>query len=140
MLFILTRKKAPIIIDEGTVYRTLDIVRALLTLDAVQYEYLVDGSSVSSGKGWLVRVFYSRDSATLVLNNCLYINVSSFDYLKFYKNDAGQLTMSLHSDNSELRLTVLDEESKPPKTVERLRRIEDEEFEFQFYHQEYEDE
>lgn len=136
----MTKKKAPIIIDEGAVYRTLDIVRALLTLDVVQYEYIVDESNVASGKGWLVRVFYSRDSATLVLNNCLYINVSSFDYLKFHKNDTGQLTMSLHSDNSELKLTVLDEELKLPRTIERLRRIEDEEFEFQFYHQEYEDE
>ncbi len=136
----MTKKKAPIIIDEGAVYRTLDIVRALLTLDAVEYEYIVDSDKVASGRGWLVRVFYSRDSATLILNNCLYINVSSFDYLKFHKNDKGQLTMSLHSDNSELKLTVLEEESKPPKTVERLRRIEDEEFEFQFYHQEYEDE
>lgn len=135
----MAKKKAPIIVDEGAVYRTLDIVRALLTLDAVEYEYIVDGSRVSVGKGWLVRVFYSRDSATLVVNNCLYINVSSFDYLKFYKNERGQLAMTLHSDNSELRLTVPDEEVKPLRTVERLRRIEDEEFEFQFYHQEYED-
>lgn len=135
----MVKKKAPLIVKEGTVYRTLDIVRSLLTLDAVQYKYVVEGLVVSEGKGWIVRVFYSHDSASLVVNNCLFINVRSFDYLKFSHLDDNTVEMILISENSELKLQSLGESIKPPRAVERLRRLEDEEFEFQFYRQDHDD-
>ena len=136
----MARKKAPIVVSEGTLYRTLDIVRALLTLDAVEYEYTVDGIDLSRGEGWLVRVFYSHESATLVVNNCLFINVRSFDYLHFKELSDGRMEVELVSDSAQLRLRTRKDPGRPPVAVERLRRLEDDEFEFQFYTQEQDEE
>lgn len=135
----MTRKKTPIIVSEGTLYRTLDIVRALVTLDAVSYRYTVDGLEVANGDGWLVRVFYSRDSATLIVNQCLFVNVRSFDYLHFKELPDGRVSLRLVSDSAELVLVTRPDAGAPPTVVERIRRLEDDEYDFQYYMHEQEE-
>ena len=106
---------APCIINEGTIYHKKDMLRALETLENLSYEYVVDGRSVAGGKGVLLKVFASKNSATLVINNCVFINVLSFRYLNFKTLETGQTEIELMADSRTLRLTSMDEETKPFK-------------------------
>jgi len=104
---------APCFIDEGTIYQKKDMLRALETLENVEYEFLIEGEVVRSGKGALCKVFASRNSATLIINNCVFINVLSFDYLNF-RSDDKKTQVDLIEDNRALKLHTIDEEVKAP--------------------------
>lgn len=106
---------APCFIDEGTIYQKKDMLRALETLENIKYEFVVGGQVVRSGKGALCKVFASRNSATLIINNCVFINVLSFDYLNFRSND-DVTVVELMEDSRVLRLETIDEEVKAPHT------------------------
>lgn len=106
---------APCFINEGTIYHKKDMLRALETLENVGYEFLIEGESVRTGKGVLCKVFASRNSATLVINNCVFINVLSFDYLN-YRSDDSITRIELIEGNRTLKLETIDEEVKAPNT------------------------
>lgn len=106
---------APCFIDEGTIYQKKDMLRALETLENVHYEFLVERQVVRSGKGALCKVFASRNSATLIINNCVFINVLSFDYLNFRSDDT-ETQVELIEENRVLRLQTIDEDVKAPNT------------------------
>ena len=106
---------APCFIDEGTIYQKKDMLRALETLENIEYEFLIEGEVVRSGKGALCKVFASRNSATLIINNCVFVNVLSFDYLNF-RSDDKKTTVDLIEDNRILKLLTIDEEVKAPST------------------------
>lgn len=100
-------------IGEGTLISKKDMMRALETLEGVQYSYRVDDKTISDGAGIVVRVFASDESSTLILNGCLFLNVVSFDYLRFYPDARGTSTVELVSGGSNLNLSPIDEGPQP---------------------------
>ncbi len=109
------KDSAPCFINEGTIYHKKDMLRALETLENLKYEYVVDGKVVRRGQGALLKVFASRHSATLVINNCIFVNVLSFDYLNFKSRPGGRTVVELVDAGRTLRLETIDEEIKVPR-------------------------
>lgn len=98
---------APCIIDFGTIINKDDIRRLLNDLGRVRYIYTIDGKLQSQGEGWIVEVFTDTNQATLVANHKLYINVSSFDYLKIEQSSENESYFNLIQDSLQLRLIPL---------------------------------
>lgn len=107
---------APCIICEGTIYHKKDMLRALETFENLRYEYVVDGRPVAQGKGILLKVFASKNSATLIINNNIFVNVLSFRYLNFRTRSDGQTEIELMADSRNLKLISVDEDVKPFKS------------------------
>ncbi|MHB0976616.1 MAG: hypothetical protein ACYC1U_05420 [Candidatus Aquicultorales bacterium] len=103
---------APCIIDEGTLVNKKDIMRALETLENVKYTYTVDNVVISQGEGIVVKVFSSNETSTLVLNGCVFLNVLSFDYLRFTPYKKGLAMLELVEDSKVLKMIPLEEDSK----------------------------
>lgn len=106
---------APCFINEGTIYQKKDMLRALETLENLKYEFIIDGKVVREGQGALLKVFASRHSATLIINNCIFINVLSFDYMNFKSEASGPTVVELVEESRVLKLESIDEEIKVPR-------------------------
>jgi hypothetical protein len=100
---------APCIINEGTLVNKRDMLRMLETLDGVEYRWAVEDQEISAGEALVTQVFAGRSTATLLANNCLFINVNSFDYLRFWR-DGDKTRVELHQGSALLTLTPLLEE------------------------------
>ena len=109
------KESAPCFINEGTIYHKKDMLRALETLENLKYQYVVDGSVVRQGQGALLKVFASRHSATLIINNCIFINVLSFEYLNFKSEPGAATIVELVDDGRVLRLETSTEEIRVPR-------------------------
>ncbi len=96
---------APCIINEGTIYHKKDMLRALETFESLDYHYIVDGKSVASGCGELIKVFASKNSATMIVNDSVFINVLSFSYLNFKQLDNRRTELELIAESRSLKLT-----------------------------------
>lgn len=107
------KKCAPCIVTEGVLLNKKDMLRALDTLENVIYYDIVDKKLISSGKGLVVKIFSSRDSSTIVLNESLFINVNSFKYLTFNVDEEGRTVLELINDTRVLKLIPYYEEQKP---------------------------
>lgn len=110
---------APCIVNEGTLINKKDIIRALETLENVAYEYRVDSKIMARGEGWILKIFASRESSTLIINDCIYINIMSFDYLRFGRNKNGQTVIELVNDTCCLKMTALEESQRIIEKIER---------------------
>ena len=86
---------APYFIGSGTLTHPRDMIRALETLEAVEYAYIVDGDTISEGEATLVKLMADSGSATMAVNGCLFLNVSSFRYLDFSTDDEGLCAIEL---------------------------------------------
>jgi hypothetical protein len=102
---------APCIVNEGILINKTDMLRAIETLESVRYSFIVDGEEMSSGQGIVVKVFASTDSATLIVNECIFVNIMSFNYLRFYINDENATAIELIEDSKVLRLAAMDNET-----------------------------
>ncbi len=71
----------PCIVDVGTIIRKNDIYRILADLGHVWYVDIQDGQVRQEGEGYVMEVYDDPQSATIVFNRTLYLNVSGFDYL-----------------------------------------------------------
>ncbi len=109
----------PCIVNEGTVFRKKDMLRALETLETVRFEQIVDGRMISAGQAVIAGVFASRAAATLLVNGYLYLNINSFDYLRFFINMTGQTVVELPSETMTLKLTAIEGEQSAPCRYER---------------------
>jgi len=105
---------APCIIEQGILVNKDDIRRVLSDLGQVNYSYQLDGQCQGSGQGWILDVFCDLKQATIVMNQSLYLNVNSFDYLQLGVNDQGQTLIDLWQDNRQLRLIPLDSDQFLP--------------------------
>jgi hypothetical protein len=85
------------------------MVRALETVETFAYRYLVDGELISEGRATLVRIMADGESASILVNGCLFLNVASFTYLNFRTDADGQCRIDLHVDGTVLEITPLDE-------------------------------
>lgn len=103
------RPLAPCLIGRGTVANYKDMLRALETLETLRYRFLVHGDLMQEGKAALVKLMADGDSATLLVNGCLFLNVSSFRYLDFEQDAEESWCFRLHGDGSMLELIALPE-------------------------------
>jgi hypothetical protein len=98
------KSNAPCIVSEGTLFNKRDMMRALETIEGVTYLDMIDDQVISKGSGVLIKVFASKDNATLVVNGSLFINVFSFDYLHFNSGKKGKPVLDLIKESRILRL------------------------------------
>ena len=106
------RGTAPLIVGEGTLVSKRDMIRALETLECVNFFDIVDKKVLSEGTGVVVKVFASKDSSTLIINGSIHVNVLTFDHLFFYPGEAGTSIVDLVQGTRTLRLIPREESSK----------------------------
>ena len=109
-----SRLPAPCIIEQGILINKDDIKRVLSDLGQVDYFCQLDGQCQGAGQGWILDVFNDVKQATIVMNQSLYLNVNSFDYLQLSVNDQGQTLIDLWQDSRQLRLIPLDSDQCLP--------------------------
>lgn len=118
------RPLAPCLIGRGTLSHPRDMLRALETLEGLEYRFLVDGEVVDGGQAALVKLMADPDSSTLVVNGCLFLNAMSFRYLDFEPMSEARWRFVLHGDGSTLELVSVpesdDEEGAAPPTRPHL--------------------
>lgn len=108
------RDLSPCLIGEGTVSSLRDMVRALETLEGFRYSYTVDGELIAEGSAALVKLMADEESGTMLVNGCLFLNVTSFRYLSFRDDaDEDDCVFELHGDGTVLRLVPEDTVESP---------------------------
>ena len=108
---------APCLIGRGTLTHPRDMLRALETIENLEYRFVVHGDVVSEGKTALVKLMADPESSTLIVNGCLFLNVLSFSYLDFEQAAEDRWVFTLHGDGSVLELVALPEtEDETPAT------------------------
>lgn len=125
------RPLAPCFIGSGTLVNPRDMLRALETLEAVDYSYEVDGATVSEGASTLVKLMLDHESATMVVNGCLFLNVASFQYLDFATEDE-HCVVRLFGDGTTLTLRADTERDLVEVPRGQLRLLEEAAFDASF--------
>ncbi|MFM7447573.1 MAG: hypothetical protein ACKO24_03110 [Leptolyngbyaceae cyanobacterium] len=98
---------APCIVDVGTVVDKRDMWQVLSDLAHVRYCYLQEGSKDRCGEGLVLDVFADDRRSTLIVNQAIYINVFSFDYLELSQNPDQEVVIDLIQEGRQLRLIPL---------------------------------
>jgi hypothetical protein len=98
---------APCLIGRGTTANPRDMLRALETLENVEYRFATHGEVVDEGTAALVKLMADPESATMVVNGCLFLNVFSFRYLDFEPSADERWSFILHGDSLTLELVSL---------------------------------
>jgi hypothetical protein len=111
----LSRALAPTFVTSGTLSSPRDMLRALETLEGVDLHWEVEGRSVAEGRFTLVKLMFDPESASMAVNGCLFLNVSSFRYLEFEQLACSRWRFNLFGDSSRLTLITLPdaEEERP---------------------------
>lgn len=122
------RKLAPCLIGTGTVSNFRDMLRALETLDALDFRFVVNGDVMDEGRASLVKLMADHESATLLVNECLFLNVASFRYLDFSRLDEERWRFVLYGDGSKLELTSVVDEERVEREGPRLVEIDGPDF------------
>jgi len=110
---------APCLISKGTVSHPRDMLRALETLENLDYRYVVTGELIEEGSASLVKLMADPESATLIVNGCLFLNVSSFRYVDFEQATDERWRFVLHGDGTTLELLSIAEVEDDADTSKR---------------------
>lgn len=113
------KQPAPCIVDEGILINRTDMLRALETLEGVKYTYIVAGDVIRQGEGVVVKVFLNPETSTLVVNGCLFLNILSFNYLRFSTQDNGLTTLELVEESRTLRLVPIEDDNRRITRINR---------------------
>jgi hypothetical protein len=111
---------APCVVATGILVNKSDIKRLLQDLTWVRYQHCLDGEVKEEGEGWIVEVFDDEQQATLVVNQSLYLNLHSFDYLALKQSEAGKTYFELLQDNRVLRLDPIESPQGSPLMVKTM--------------------
>ncbi|BAQ65696.1 hypothetical protein [Geminocystis sp. NIES-3709] len=111
---------APCIIESGILVNKEDIKRLINDLTQVRYIHIIDGVVQNNGTGWILEVFNDPSQATVVVNNSLYINIQSFDYLKLTQVSPQETHFDLIQDNRQLRLIPLTTSNQDVQTTKSI--------------------
>ncbi|MDI6900080.1 MAG: hypothetical protein QMC79_00065 [Anaerosomatales bacterium] len=115
------RSLAPLFIGTGTITGVRDMVRAMETIEAFTYTYTVDGERIAEGSATLVKILADPESSTLLVNECLFVNIASFDYLTFETAENGRTHFELHADGATLEIVpVEDASAREDRSIIRL--------------------
>jgi len=106
-------------ISKGTLAHPRDMLRALETLENLDYRYVVDGQVIDEGRAALVKLMADPESATLIVNGCLFLNVSSFRFLDFAQDAEERWRFMLYGDGSTLELLAIPEAEEDEDAAKR---------------------
>lgn len=106
------RPLAPCLVGRGSLSNYRDMLRALETIETLEYRYLVDGAVIDEGRAALVKLMADPESSTIVVNGCLFLNVASFRYLDFEAVDDERWRFVMHGDDMVLELISLPEDDE----------------------------
>ncbi len=106
------RPLAPCLVGRGSLSNYRDMLRALETIETLEYRYLVDGAVIDEGRAALVKLMADTESSTIVVNGCLFLNVASFRYLDFEAVDDERWRFVMHGDDTVLELISLPEDDE----------------------------
>jgi len=120
------RPLAPVFVGRGTVTSLRDMLRALESLETLDYRYVISGEEMTQGRATLVKLLADPDSATMAVNGCLFLNVSSFRYLDFEQIDDGRWSFVLHGDGTILELVSVPESDEERAAQQQLHLLLDE--------------
>ena len=123
------RQRPPLLVRDGTLSNPRDMVRALETVEAFSYRYIVDDEEIATGRATLVRIMLDDISATTLVNGCLFLNVASFGHLTFSADEGGQTHLCLYNEGSVLEITPVDEPELRTAQRQVIRLMEDSVFE-----------
>lgn len=98
------------------------MIRALDTLETVDYRYEVDGQTLEHGEAILVKLMADFSSASMIVNGCIFLNVSSFRFLDF-ATDNGITVVRLHGDGTVLELRANPERDAAAATDVRREQL-----------------
>lgn len=115
----------PCIIENGIVYNLKDIYRVIRDMGHVHYVELIDEQVKASGEGYIMSVIANGNSATIIANKRLYLNVSGFDYLKIQTNEEGSVYFDLIHSFRTLRLIPVADVLGEDGSEEKPERFED---------------
>ena len=99
---------APCFIEQGTLSEHIDMMRALDTVEALRFQQVVDGEAITQGDATLVKLS-ADDTATMLVNGCLFLNVASFRYLTFAATADGGCCFELQREGMTLTIEPRDE-------------------------------
>jgi hypothetical protein len=119
---------APCLIGNGTVAHPRDMIRALETLESLEFVQEVDGEVMAEGRATLVKLMADAESSSILVNGCLFLNVASFRYLTFATDAEDRCTFRLIGDGSSLTLTPVPESEPRITDAASLRLLEQEAF------------
>jgi hypothetical protein len=102
------------------------MLRALETLESVEYRFSVHREQTDEGRAALVKLMADPESATLVVNGCLFLNVLSFHYLDFEPASEDRWRFVLHGDGTALELLSLEETDEEAMAASRSRLLSEE--------------
>lgn len=106
------RPLAPCLVGRGSLSNYRDMLRALETIETLEYRYLVDGAVIDEGRAALVKLMADPESSTIVVNGCLFLNVASFRYLDFEAVDDERWRFVMHGDDMVLELISLPDDDE----------------------------
>ena len=113
------RPLAPCLISKGSVAHPRDMLRALETIEGLEYRYVVGDETIEEGRASLVKLMADPESATLIVNGCLFLNVASFRYLDFEQISEDRWSFVLRGDGSVLELISLPETENEDENATR---------------------
>lgn len=128
-----TARLASCLIHNGTVTNPRDMVRALETIETLTYVQTVDDQVMAAGKATLVKIMAEPGSSTILVNECLFLNVLSFRYLTFVTEEADDglpvCRFDLVGDGMTLALVPTEDPETPEECRMPARLLEAEAFE-----------
>lgn len=116
---------APCLVGNGTVTLPRDMIRALETLETVRFSQTVDGAVMAEGRATLVKLMADEESSTILVNGCLFLNVTSFRYLTFSTDDEGDCAFRLVGDGMDLTLLPAGDAEVRPVEPQAMRLLEE---------------
>lgn len=127
------RSLAPCFVGSGTLSNPRDMVRALETLESVDFKWEIDGDVLTEGEATLVKLMADPGSATMAVNGCIFLNVASFRFLDFDTGEEGKSTVCLHGDGTRLTLIAAPERDTEQVPRGQMRLLEESMFDLSPY-------
>ena len=115
----------PCIIENGIVYGMKDIYRIVRDMGHVRYSEIVNHEVVTRGEGYIMSVVANQQSATIIANQRLYLNVCGFDYMRISTQEDGTVHFDLVHPYRTLRLTPVPDAGGEEAMETKTQRYED---------------
>lgn len=125
MVYLEPDHQIPCIIENGIVYGIKDIYRIVRDMGHVNYSEIVSGDILTQGEGYIMSVVANQQSATVIANQRLYLNVCGFDYMRIATQDDGSVHFDLVHPYRTLRLTPVPDSGAEEALESRNQRYEE---------------
>lgn len=115
----------PCLIENGIVYGVKDIYRIIRDMGHVNYSEIVNSDVLTEGEGYIMSVVANQQSATVIANQRLYLNVCGFEYMRISTQEDGSVFFDLVHPYRTLRLTPVPDSGTEENLEPRNQRFEE---------------